>query len=75
MAILLSMNLAIFNMLPIPILDGGKIVMYALERMSVRTRKVQVAASIVGLVLMLALMIYTTVLDVVRLVLEVGLHS
>ena len=75
MGILLSMNLAVFNLLPIPILDGGKIVMYALERMSVRTRRIQVAASIVGLVLMLALMVYTTVLDVVSLVLEVGLHS
>ncbi len=75
MGILLSMNLAVFNLLPIPILDGGKIAMYALERMSVRTRKVQVTASIVGLVLMLALMIYTTVLDIVSLVLGVGLHS
>ena len=75
MGILLSMNLAVFNLLPIPILDGGKIVMYALERMSVRTRKVQVAASIVGLVLMLGLMIYTTVLDIVSLVLGAGLHS
>ncbi len=75
MGILLSMNLAVFNLLPIPVLDGGKIVMYALERMSVRTRKVQVAASIIGLVLMLALMIYTTVLDIVSLVLGVGLHS
>ena len=57
---LISVNLGLMNLLPIPVLDGGHIVTAALEgitrrRLSLRTREV---ANWVGLALLLTLMIF-----------------
>lgn len=64
--ILLSVNLAILNLLPIPILDGGKILMLAAERLCPRVRRFQIALSLFGLFLLLGLMVYATALDIAR---------
>ncbi len=65
-AILLSINLAVLNMLPLPPLDGGKIVMYVLEKLHPRLVRLHVPLAAVGWLGLLALMTYTTVLDVAR---------
>jgi len=64
---LMSINLAVLNLLPIPVLDGGKIVMYAMEKISGRFVKLHYPLAIAGWVFMLAVMIYATILDVGKL--------
>ena len=64
---LMSINLAVLNLLPVPVLDGGKIVMYAMEKLSRKVVKLHYALSVAGWALMLAIMIYATVLDVGRM--------
>ena len=65
-AVLLNLNLAIFNLLPIAPLDGGKIFCTLLEKLDRRLARFQTGFSIAGLMLLLLLMVYSTVLDVVR---------
>jgi regulator of sigma E protease len=69
---LFSVNLAVLNLLPIPILDGGHLMFLAFE--AVRGRPLSVEARIrlsqVGLVIVVALMIWANGNDVVRLVLR-----
>jgi regulator of sigma E protease len=65
-----SVNLAVLNLLPIPILDGGHLMFLAFE--AVRGRPLSVESRIrlsqVGLVLVVALMLWANGNDVVRLV-------
>ena len=66
---LLSVNLGILNLLPIPILDGGHIVFFSIEgvigrRLSLQTREV---AQKVGLALILMLTALVFYNDIVRL--------
>lgn len=66
---LFSVNLAILNLLPIPILDGGHLAFLLVE--AVRGRPLSVEARIrlsqVGLVLVVALMIWANGNDILRL--------
>ncbi len=66
----LSVNLAVLNLLPIPILDGGHVLFFCIEALrgkpvSIRNREV---AQQVGLMILLMLMAYVTYNDVARLV-------
>ncbi|HEY2805016.1 MAG TPA: RIP metalloprotease RseP [Gemmatimonadales bacterium] len=65
---LLSMNLAILNLLPIPVLDGGHIVFLIAEAVRGKPVSVQLRERLttVGLVLLLMLMVLVTWNDVVR---------
>jgi regulator of sigma E protease len=67
---LFSVNLAVLNLLPIPILDGGHLMFLAFE--AVRGRPLSVEARIrlsqVGLAIVVALMIWANGNDVVRIV-------
>jgi regulator of sigma E protease len=65
-AVLLNLNLAIFNLLPISPLDGGKIFCALLEKLNPKLARLQTGFAIAGLGLLLLLMVYTTVIDVVR---------
>ncbi len=72
---LISTNLAVFNLLPIPILDGGQIVITVLEAIkgksfSMRTREYILRAGLFAVLLLFALVTYN---DLRRLV--VGLVS
>lgn len=65
---LISINLAILNLLPIPVLDGGYILFFALETVFRKplSPRVQQAALRVGMALMLTLMVFATVNDILR---------
>ncbi|MGB9511103.1 MAG: RIP metalloprotease RseP, partial [Candidatus Acidiferrum sp.] len=69
---LISVNLGILNLLPIPILDGGHIVMLALE--GIRRRDFSLAFKErmiqVGLVFLLVLIVYVTYNDVARMLIH-----
>ncbi len=60
----LSISLAVFNMLPMPPLDGGKILMYSLEKIDRRLLRLHEHLTVVGILLLLGLMIYATYGDV-----------
>lgn len=68
LAFILSANLAVFNLLPLPVLDGGKIILCILEKINYRLKKIYVPVMAAGWVLIIGLMIYATVLDAGRLV-------
>ncbi|MHB9097804.1 MAG: RIP metalloprotease RseP, partial [Syntrophales bacterium] len=66
---LLSINLAILNLLPIPVLDGGHLFFYLIEmvtghEVSLRWREM---AQQIGFVLLILLMIFVFMLDIERL--------
>jgi regulator of sigma E protease len=63
----LSLSLAVFNMLPIPALDGGKIILYLLEKIHPKLLKIQLPATIAGWVLIAGLTVYVTIKDVVKI--------
>ena len=66
---LLSINLAILNLLPVPILDGGHLLFYLIElatghEVNLRWREM---AQQIGFVLLVLLMIFVFMLDIGRL--------
>ncbi len=63
----LNVNLAIFNLLPIPPLDGGKIVMGVIERVCAPLRRLEPPLTIAGWVALIGLMLYATGLDISRI--------
>ena len=66
---LFSINLAILNLLPIPILDGGQLVFLAVEGIRGRALSLEqrMRLSQVGLVLVVAIMVWALANDVLRL--------
>ena len=64
-----SMNLAILNILPIPALDGGRIVFLGLETILGQRKKNEIEAVVngVSMLLLIGLMILVSVRDVARL--------
>lgn len=69
-AAIISLNLAVLNLLPFPALDGGRMVMVIYETLRGRAIR-QVTANVinsVGFVLLITLMLVVTWNDVVRLV-------
>jgi regulator of sigma E protease len=65
---LLSLNLGFFNLLPIPILDGGHLLMYGLEALRGRplTARMQEYAFRIGLAVILTLTVFATWNDLVH---------
>ncbi len=63
----LSLNLAIFNMLPLPVLDGGKMLLYLLEKINRRFTRCFVPLTVAGWLVILGLMVYATYLDIGKL--------
>lgn len=66
---LLSVNVGIFNLLPIPILDGGRIFITLIEMLIGRklSERVQNVIMTIGLVAIVALMLFATWNDITRL--------
>lgn len=65
----LSVNLAILNLLPVPILDGGHLVFLAIEAVRGRALSLETRAraSQVGLIFILALMVWALTSDFLRI--------
>ena len=65
---MLSINLGIFNLIPIPALDGGKIVMNILEAMRRKPLKPETESyiTLAGVAVMVVLMIVVTWNDIIR---------
>jgi len=66
---LLSINLAILNLFPIPILDGGHLMFYLIEAITGREINVKwrEMAQQVGFVILIILMIFVFIMDIERL--------
>jgi len=71
-AALININLAIFNLLPFPALDGGHITFIVIEAIIGKpvNSKIQNGVTIVGLVLLMGLMAFTVFNDVFRFILN-----
>ena len=65
----ISINLGLLNLLPIPILDGGHLLIYAIEGITGRrsNQRVLEVAQQLGLVALLSLMVFASFNDVMRL--------
>jgi regulator of sigma E protease len=71
--ILVNVNLAIFNLLPIPVLDGGQMLFATVSRLRGRPLPVNfiMTAQSVFLVLLFSMVLYVSVFDVRRIVRDV----
>lgn len=67
---MISVNLAIINLIPIPALDGGKLVLYGIEgiRRKPAPMKVEGILNLIGFTLIIGLAIFLVFQDVTRLV-------
>jgi regulator of sigma E protease len=72
---LLSLNLAVLNILPIPALDGGRFFFMLIELVTRRkvSPKYEALAHGIGLVVLLGLMLVLTIFDVARLITGQGI--
>ena len=66
LAVSLSISLAVLNLLPIPVLDGGQILMSCLEEAFPRLIRMRVAATVLGLIVLAGLTIYANARDVIH---------
>ncbi|MCF8495290.1 MAG: RIP metalloprotease RseP [Alphaproteobacteria bacterium] len=68
---LLSINLGLINLFPIPLLDGGHLVFYAAEAILRRPipDRLQEMAFQAGLVVLVTLMVFTNLNDIIQLIL------
>ncbi len=66
---LLSINLAVFNLLPIPVLDGGHLVFLGIEAVRGKALSLEQRGRLVqvGMVFLVALMVWVVANDVLRL--------
>lgn len=67
--VLLNVNLAILNLLPVPVLDGGHILMATLEKIRRRPLSARLvnATTTVFALLLISFMLYVTVFDIKRM--------
>jgi regulator of sigma E protease len=66
---LISANIGLLNLLPIPVLDGGHLVFYAIEAIRRRplSQRVQEIGFQIGMVLVMMLVVFVNLNDLVRL--------
>ena len=66
---IISINLAVLNILPVPVLDGGHLLFIGIEKIkgSPVNEKTLVIANYIGLALILSLVIYATKNDIMRI--------
>lgn len=65
----ISINLGVMNLMPIPALDGGHLLLYVIEliRRKPVKREVEGIINFVGLILMLTLMVFISIKDIISL--------
>lgn len=68
-AAILSINLGLLNLLPIPVLDGGHLLLLGIEGITRRpiSTKIKMAVQQVGMALLLALMVFVIINDFLRI--------
>jgi regulator of sigma E protease len=67
-SVLINISLAVMNLLPLPPLDGGRILFCVLEKIYRPIAKVEAPVTLAGWALVLVLMVCVTVQDVGRIV-------
>ena len=67
---LITINLGVFNLLPVPALDGGRLVFLLIEAVRRRpiAQKYEIAVNTAGFLLLIGLMLFATFNDVTRLI-------
>ena len=67
---ILSINLAILNLLPLPALDGGRLIFVAIEAIIKKRVKPEIEQMVhlAGMALLIGLMVLVTINDVRRLI-------
>ena len=64
----LSVNLGLFNLFPIPALDGGKALFAILEKVSPKVEKVQIPVTVASVIFLITLMSIATIKDLIELI-------
>lgn len=66
---LLSINIGIFNLLPLPVLDGGRIFILLLEKITGRkmSEKMETGIMMAGVAMLILIMVFATWQDILRL--------
>ena len=66
---LISINLAVINLFPIPVLDGGHLLMITIEKIQGKkvAEKILLVLNYFGFILLLSLIFYVTYNDILRL--------
>jgi regulator of sigma E protease len=67
---LITVNLGVFNLLPLPALDGGKLLLLVLEaiRRKPIPEKYEIYINVAGFVMLMLLMVFVTFNDIARLI-------
>lgn len=70
LAALLSLNLAVINLLPFPALDGGRLLFLLIRKITGKrvTDEMEGKIHFIGIMLLLALMVYVTWNDIIRFI-------
>ena len=73
LAALLSLNLAVINMLPFPALDGGRLIFLLIRKITGRrvTDEMEGKVHFIGIMLLMVLMVYVTWNDIVRFIVPI----
>ena len=71
LAVMLNINFAVLNLLPILPFDGGKILFCLLEKIHCSVIKLRLPLTVTGWVLLLGLLSYVTVLDMCKYVFKI----
>ena len=66
-SVLINISLAVMNLLPLPPLDGGRILFCVLEKIYRPVARIEIPVTLAGWALVLGLMAYLTVQDVGRI--------
>ena len=69
-AMLITLNLGVFNLIPFPALDGGRIALLGIEAIRKKpiSRKVEAAVNLAGLVVLMGLIVVLTYNDIARII-------
>lgn len=68
LTIMLSINIGIFNLLPFPALDGGRIIFVILELIGIKIdKKFEEKVHVVGMIILIGMIIYATGNDIMNI--------